>query len=122
LCIWHASHEVLYLKAPLLGLRLSTNIYNCSYPVPMRMRRRTNITDIDEVLEVIKALEDADADYWGPPSSQKESKGQSVFDATPAKFGAFDETDDWLPPPPSKSKSKPKDKDKGKDDQPVRES
>jgi hypothetical protein len=86
----------------------------------MRRHGRTSITDIDEVLEVIKALENAD--YWGPPSAQEESIGHSVFDTTPAKFGAFDETDDWLPPPPSKSKSKPKDKDKRKDDQPVRES
>jgi hypothetical protein len=82
------------------------------------MRRRNSIASIGELLEVIKALEDAD--YWGPPPSSQ--KDYPVFDTPPAEFGAFNETDDWCTPPPSRSKSKPKDKGKGKSNQLVCES
>ena len=92
-----------------------------SQPSDGSMRRRNSVTNIGELLEVIKALEDAD--YWGPPlSSRKEPKDCPVFDPPPAKFGALNETDDWLAPPPSKSRDKSKPKGKGKDNRLVRES
>jgi hypothetical protein len=73
-----------------------------------------NMPNLNELLEVIKALDDAD--YWGhgPPSSRrsrKSSKGDPVFDVLP---GDFDQTyhSDRPPPPSSKSKAKAKDKSK----------
>jgi hypothetical protein len=73
--------------------------------------RSNNIPDLTELLQVIKALEDAD--YWGhgpPPSSRKRSKGDPVFDTPPGEFGDFDQTYDGPPPPYSKSKAKSKSK------------
>ena len=61
--------------------------------------------DLEELLNVIKALEDAD--YWGHsprPSYRKRSKGDPVFDTLPGEFGGFKQT--YGRPPPLSAKSK----------------
>jgi hypothetical protein len=79
------------------------------------MGRSNSIPDLKELLQVIKALEDAD--YWGhgpPPSSRKRSKGYPVFDALPGEFGNFDQNYDRPPPLSTRSKAKAKSKSTSK--------
>jgi hypothetical protein len=70
------------------------------------MDRRNSMPNIDELLTVINALEDAN--YWGPPPSLGDSKDDPELNEQLEAIKALEDIDDWGIHPSSRDMSENK--------------